>query len=152
MALIQSGFSLPLSEGRYVDYPTEYLHPVKLPHRNPSDPYAYLGKIRYTGNSWTAKGPTKDIRNLLFGNHMSHTYMAEMARRMVMAESPGGLPSDIDADSLAGKKTLWYEDGEGPDRTQNQIIHDRKVWGGNDDPSTGDFGTSTPKKKKTNKQ
>jgi len=119
-------FGLP-TDGDQVEYPDEYLLPVTFPPRNPDDPFAYLGPIRYTGNSWTSRGTTKDLNNLLMGNHMNKTCRFEEARRLVLAESPGGLPPDIDNDQLTGTRQAYYEDNQGPDRTKNQMLHDKKV-------------------------
>lgn len=113
-------------DGEYTEYPQDFLRPFKKQVRSLTDPFGYLGPILYTSNTFINKGKSKDNNNLLMGNHMSKTHVFENARRLILAESPGGLPNDIDDDQIQQTAEAYYFDHVGPDRTQNLLIHENK--------------------------
>lgn len=132
--------NLPTRSGREISYPEELRTsgvdgrtrqargPPDVP---PVDPYEHLGPIGYTANTY--KHPTSGKSNPLVeieNTHLGFSYKAsvakELARRMILAETPPGLPDDIDDDSLAETAEGYYQDRKGPDRSRNYEIHKRK--------------------------
>lgn len=103
-------------------YPWDLAVPVQaVTHNNKTnDKYAHLGPISYTRNTWRGrKGPLQQAQNLYLGFHVKKSAMMELARRMILAESLGGLPRNCDEDSLVSKEKYFYKSGKAPDRTRN---------------------------------
>ena len=119
--------AMPTVSGRQVLYPIELAVPTYAKTYTTSDPYKHLGPIGYTTNTWrTKEGPLKIYTNLYMGFSRKKSGNREEARRIILAESKGGLPRDIDADSVVSKAAGYFFDGVGPDRTQNMKIHRRR--------------------------
>lgn len=113
--------TLPTVSGRELKYPWEITYPIQPVRTQSVDPFAHLGPIGYTRNTWrTRGGPYQQAQNLLLGFHVKASGMKELARRMILAESIGGLPRDIDKDSLVSKEKYFYHSGKAPDRTRNR--------------------------------
>ena len=86
--------------GENMSYPEELRYDY-TPSRRNKDDFSHLGPIGYTSNTWRSRDDgIKDIQNLMVGFHIKKSIMLEMTRRMILAESKGGLPKDIDKDSL----------------------------------------------------
>ena len=117
--------SLPTVSGRRISYPQELATPKAKIKRKRGDPYAHLGPIGYTRNTWRSRGgPLQQAQNLFLGFHVKKSARLELARRLILAESLGGLPRNCDADSLVSKQDYFYKSGEAPDRTHNLEIHE----------------------------
>lgn len=120
--------SLPTVSGRKLNYPEELAAPRrKKKKKRGEDPYKHLGPIGYTRNTWMhapKSSEFKSAQNLLLGFHVKKSAMLELARRMILAESLGGLPRDCDNDSLVSTEKFFYKKGKAPDRTHNMEIHE----------------------------
>lgn len=118
--------SLPTVSGRKISYPEELSIPREQKKRKVGDdPYKHLGPIGYVRNTWRSQGgPLQQAQNLFLGCHVKKTALSELARRMILAESLGGLPRNCDEDSLVSKEGYFYKKGKAPDRTRNMEIHE----------------------------
>ena len=104
---------LPTKSGYAVRYPDNMRVPVERPIKTSADPWSYLGPIGYTGNTWRArKGELNTLLNIHMGFHVKKTVIKELARRLVLTESKGGLPEDIDDDSFASTAEAYYLDDD----------------------------------------
>lgn len=119
--------AMPTVNGKTVSYPFDLTVPAKSRRYSTVDPYEHLGPIGYTTNTWRNKeGPLKIYTNLYLGFSMKPSARREDARRLILAESIGGLQKNIDEDSYVSKAQYHYLDNKGPDRTQNMVKHRRK--------------------------
>lgn len=91
---------------KQIDYPRELLKPVRLKVYNQENPWAHLGKISYTRNTYQFHGPTADDHNAFGSNHMKKTFWFEEMRRRIIAEKSGISP-EVDKSSLAGRGELY---------------------------------------------
>lgn len=104
--------TLPSSDGSQLKFPRQLLVPLEKQEKTgkDDDPFSFLGPIGYTMNSFRGrKDRLWKIHNLYSGGHVKKTVMLELARRLILAESLGGLPSDIDDDSLVGDGDLHFD-------------------------------------------
>lgn len=123
----EEGDLLPTVSGRTLSFPEEISYPRKVKEKKRDQKYAHLGPIGYTRNIWrAADGDLKKVQNIWLGWHAKKTVMYELARRLVLAESLGGLPRDIDRDSLVSTQTGYYDKGRAPDRTKNRERYESK--------------------------
>lgn len=112
--------TLPTVSGRGLNYPEEITYPTQPRESKTEDPFQHLGPIGYTRNTWRSRGgPYQQAQNLFLGFHVKSSAMKELARRMILAESIGGLPRDIDEDSLVSNEKYFFHSGQAPDRTRN---------------------------------
>jgi len=117
---------LPTNSGRGLKYPEELAFPTQKKERTTQDPFQHLGPIGYTRNTWRSKGGSfQKAQNTYLGFHVKESAKKELARRLVLAESLGGLPRDIDKDSLVSDEKYFFKKGKAPDRTKNMEKHEK---------------------------
>lgn len=88
-------------------YPEEFdKHPQNV-KTNPNDPYAHLGRVGYTRNTFQFRGVNKDENNIYGGQHMKKTAWLEEMRRRIIAENQG-ISADVDDTCISGTGQAFY--------------------------------------------
>lgn len=85
---------------RRVEFPSQLYKPQRQVVRGQGDPYAHLGPVGYTRNTYAFHGADKETQNIWEGQHMSKTLWLEEMRRLCIAEKDG-ISSSVDDQSVA---------------------------------------------------
>lgn len=90
-----------------IEYPQRMRRPHKPVVYMSDDPFAHLGKIGYTRNTYQFKGEGREDNNIYGSNHMKKMLYWEEVRRRIVAEEIG-ISADIDETSIAKETSLYY--------------------------------------------
>lgn len=90
-----------------VRYPEQLNEPTTPQHRRSNDPYAHLGRIGYTRNTYQFRGATASDNNIYGSQHMKKTAWLEEMRRKILAEEHG-ISADVDKANISGTASAYY--------------------------------------------